>query len=381
MPGSGAQTDGQSANPGLVQKEEQGLACSQGGQGCPGAASWPPPATHLPCSAVPAPPTSKPHLCMSSVVIVSTMAAVDVYLMELSAGVQRASVLALALAGDLCFLLVLRYVGVWVGAEAQTPRRGVALWFLFVFTLEIKLYFIYQGYRADRRAPDLLARRTLTLLLSVCIPSLYVVLVATEHLEHVAAFRCKEDLRGRLLWVVVDMLDLLEMQASLWELQQQGLPLWAEGLTFFYCYSLLLVLPCVALGEMGLPAPARLPLYPLLSLLAVNLATLAIRAADLLLYRDQRVSAIFMAKNLLAIALKGCTVLQHHREGAAGLGEPLPGATSQASQRGNGQHLWAQVHAPGVLSTQGPWHTCSRAGGTVPETTEPDPQLALAGII
>ncbi|XP_075795085.1 transmembrane protein 121-like isoform X2 [Pelodiscus sinensis] len=276
------------------------------------------------------PAASKPGACMSSVVMVSTMAAVDVYLLELSAGAQRASVLALALAGDLCFLLVLRYVGAWVGAEAQAPRRGyaMALWFLFVFTLEIKLYFIYQGYRADRRAPDPLARQTLTLLLSICIPSLYMVLVATEHLEHVAAFRRKEDLRGRLLWVVVDMLDLLEMQASLWELQRQGLPLWAEGLTFFYCYSLLLVLPCVALGEMGLPAPARLPLYPLLSLLAVNLATLAIRAADLLLYCDQRVSAIFMAKNLLAIVLKACTALQHHGNGAAGLGEPPPGDMS-----------------------------------------------------
>ncbi|CAM2116809.1 unnamed protein product [Caretta caretta] len=327
MPGCGAQTAGQSPSPGLMQGEERGLVCSEGGPGCPGAASWPPSVTKFPRSMAPLPPASKPHACMSAVVIVSTMVAVDVYLMELSAEAQRASVLALALAGDLCFLLVLRYVGAWAGAEPRTPRHGytMALWFLFVFTLEIKLYFIYQGYRGDRRTPDLLARRTLTLLLSICIPSLYVVLVATEHLEHVAAFRRKEDLRGRLLWVVVDLLDLLEMQASLWEPQRQRLPLWAEGLTFFYCYSLLLVLPCVALGEMGLPAPPHLPLYPLLSLLAVNLTTLAIRAADLLLYRDQRVSAIFMAKNLLAIVLKGCTALQYHRAGATGLRELPPG--------------------------------------------------------
>uniref|UniRef100_A0A8C4WIJ5 Transmembrane protein 121 n=1 Tax=Gopherus evgoodei TaxID=1825980 RepID=A0A8C4WIJ5_9SAUR len=243
------------------------------------------------------PPASKPHACMSVVVIVSTMAAVDVYLMELSAG---------------------------AGAEARSPWHGytMALWFLCVFTLEIKLYFIYQGFRADQRTPDPLARHTLTLLLSICIPSLYVILVATEHLQHVATFRRKEVLHGRLLWVVVD---LLEMQASLWEPQWQRLPLWAEGLTFFYCYILLLVLPCMALGGMDLPAPPRLPLYLLLSLLAINLATLAIRAADLLLYRDQRVSAIFMAKNLLAIALKGSTALQYYRAGAAGLGELPPG--------------------------------------------------------
>nr|XP_033811007.1 transmembrane protein 121-like [Geotrypetes seraphini]XP_033811008.1 transmembrane protein 121-like [Geotrypetes seraphini] len=262
-------------------------------------------------------PANKPHVCMSALVIVSTMAATDVYLAEQNGGLRKMGVCIMILVGDLCFLAVLRYVAVWVGAEVKTARRGYAmiLWFLFVFVLEIKLYFIYQNYKAERRAPDPLARKTLTLLISICIPSLYVILVATDHMEYVRAFRKKEDLRNRLFWVVIDLLDVLEIQANLWELQRKGIPLWVEGLIFFYCYSLLLVLPCVSLSEISMQGeqitPHKMMLYPILSLVTINLVTLFIRGGNMLLYHDQRVSAVFMGKNILAIAIKTCTVLQY----------------------------------------------------------------------
>ncbi|MBN3308083.1 transmembrane protein 121 [Amia ocellicauda] len=270
----------------------------------------------------PPPPTNKPHVCMSAIVIVSTMAALDVYLVEQNLGPQKIGVCIMVLVGDLCFLIVLRYVAVWVGAEVKTAQRGYAmiLWFLYVFVLEIKLYFIYQNYKADRRAPDPLARKTLTLLLSVCIPSLFVILVATDHMAHLTAFRKKEDLRNRLFWVVIDLLDVLDIQASLWEPQKKGLPLWVEGLMFFYCYILLLVLPCVALSEVSLQGegivPHRMVVYPLLSLLTVNLATLLVRGGNLLWFHDPRVSTVFLGKNILAIAVKLVTALQYQRQRA-----------------------------------------------------------------
>ncbi|XP_060614532.2 transmembrane protein 121-like [Anolis sagrei] len=257
-----------------------------------------------------------PHTCVVAVVIVCTMGAMDVYLVEQSAGARRLGVGALALAGDLFFLLALRYATAWVGGEARQAQRGYAmvLWFLFAFALEIKLYFIYQHYATEVRVPDPLARRTLTLLLSVCIPALYTVLGAAELVAQAAAsFRKKDELRGRLFWVVLDLLDVLEIQASLWEPQGRVLPLWAEGLTFFYCYGLLLVLPCVSLNELGVCGPQPDTLYPLLSLASVNVATIFIRGGLLLLCRDQRISSIFMGKNVLAIALKCCAALQHHR--------------------------------------------------------------------
>lgn len=264
---------------------------------------------------------------MSAIVIMSTMAALDVYLAEQNIGPRKIGVGVMVLVGDLCFLVVLRYVAVWVGAEVKTAQRGYAmiLWFLFIFVLEIKLYFIYQNYKVDRRAPDPLARKTLTLLLSICIPSLYVILVATDHMEYVQAFRKKEDLRNRLFWVVIDLLDILEIQANLWELQKKGLPLWVEGLMFFYCYSLLLILPCISLSEISMQGehitPHKMMLYPVLSLVTINIVTLFIRGGNMLLYQDQRVSSVFMGKNILAIFIKACTVLQYHRRMASASGE------------------------------------------------------------
>ncbi|XP_063002292.1 transmembrane protein 121-like [Elgaria multicarinata webbii] len=296
-------------------------------------------------------PPNVPHSGVAAVVIVCTMGAMDVYLVEQSVGPRRLGVGALALAGDLFFLLVLRYATLWVGGEARPAQRGYAmvLWFLFAFALEVKLYFIYQHYATEGRAPDPLARRTLTLLLSVCIPALYTVLGATELVAQAAAsFRKKDELRGRLFWVVLDLLDVLEIQASLWEPQRRGLPLWAEGLTFFYCYGLLLVLPCVSLSELGVPGPRPGPLYPLLSLASVNVATIFIRGGLLLLCREQRISSIFMGKNVLAIALKCCAATQHHRGAQATRGASHGRAKgSQPSQHSGG--LCAHVRTPGEV--------------------------------
>ncbi|KAJ6654182.1 hypothetical protein lerEdw1_007279 [Lerista edwardsae] len=274
------------------------------------------------------PPASLSHPCLAAVVIACSMGAMDVYLVEQSAGARRLGVCTLALAGDLLFLLVLRYAASWARGEARPAQRGyaVTLWLLFAFALEVKLFFVYQHYATEARAPDPLARRTLALLLSVCVPALYTLLGAAELVAQAAAsFRKKDELRGCLFWVVLDLLDVLEIQASLWEPQRRGgLPLWAEGLAFFYCYGLLLVLPCVSLSELGLQGPRGGALYPLVSLASVNVATVVIRGGLLLLCHDQRVSSIFMGKNLLAIALKGCAAFQRHR-GGRGAGEADPG--------------------------------------------------------
>ncbi|XP_039625070.1 transmembrane protein 121 [Polypterus senegalus] len=280
----------------------------------------------------PPPPANKPHVCMSAIVIMSTMAAMDVYLVEQNLGPKKIGVCIMVLVGDLCFLIVLRYVAVWVGAEVRTAKRGYAmiLWFLYIFVLEIKLYFIYQNYKSDKRVPDPLARKTLTLLLSICIPSLFIILVATDHMEYVRAFRKKEDLRNRLFWVVIDLLDVLDIQANLWEPQKKGLPLWVEGLMFFYCYILLLILPCVSLSEISMQGeniiPHKMMVYPVLSLVTINIVTLFIRGGNMLWYQDPRVSTVFLGKNVLAIIIKTCTVLQYQRhlmDASQGMGSEL----------------------------------------------------------
>ncbi|XP_065153563.1 transmembrane protein 121 [Paramisgurnus dabryanus] len=268
---------------------------------------------------VPPPPANKPHAFLSAIVIVGSMALMDAYLVEQNRGPRKIGICIMATVGDLCFLIVLRYVAVWVGAEVRSAKRGYAmiLWFLYIFVLEIKVYFIYQNYKADRKSLDALARKALTLLLSVCVPALFVILVAIDRMEYVKAFKKKEEIRNRLFWVVVDLLDVLDIQANLWEPQKKGLPIWAEGLMFFYCYILLLVLPCVSLSEISMQgvniSPHKMMLYPILSLVTINIVTLFIRGGNMLLYKDNRVSGILMGKNVLAIILKMCSFAQYRR--------------------------------------------------------------------
>ncbi|KAG2467486.1 TM121 protein, partial [Polypterus senegalus] len=250
----------------------------------------------------------------------SSMALMDAYLVEQNQGPRKIGICIMVLVGDICFLIILRYVAVWVGAEVRTAKRGYAmiLWFLYIFVLEIKVYFIYQSYKADRKSLDTIARKALTLLLSICVPSLYIILAAVDHMEYVRVFKKREELRNRLFWVVVDLLDVLDIQANLWEPQKKGLPLWAEGLMFFYCYILLLILPCVSLSEISMQGinivPHKMMLYPILSMITINIITIFIRGGNMIFFRDARVSGILMGKNILAIILKTCSFVQYKKQ-------------------------------------------------------------------
>ncbi|MBN3275925.1 TM121 protein, partial [Polyodon spathula] len=269
---------------------------------------------------VPPPPANKPHMCLSTFLIMGSMVLMDAYLVEQNQGPRKIGISIMVMVGDLCFLIILRYVALWVGAEVRTAKRGYAmiLWFLYIFVLEIKVYFIYQNYKADRQSLDIIARKALTLLLSICVPALYVLLAAIDHMEYIRAFKKKEELRNRLFWVVVDLLDILDIQANLWEPQKKGLPLWAEGLMFFYCYILLLILPCVSLSEISMQGinivPHKMMLYPILSLVTINLITIFIRGGNLIIFRDATVSGILMGKNFLAILLKTCSFVQYRKQ-------------------------------------------------------------------
>ncbi|KAG5857340.1 hypothetical protein ANANG_G00018410 [Anguilla anguilla] len=237
------------------------------------------------------PPPDKRHVCLTTMVIMTSMAFMDAYLVEQNQGPRKIGVCIIVLVGDICFLIVLRYVAVWVGAE---------------------------NYKADKKNLETVARKALTLLLAVCVPGLYLILVALDSMEYVRTFRKKEDMRGRLFWVALDLLDILDIQANLWEPQRTGLPIWAEGLMFFYCYILLLILPCVSLSEISMHgehvSPQKMMLYPVLSLVTINVVTILIRMVNMVLFQDSRVSTIFVGKNVVAIATKACTFLEYQRQ-------------------------------------------------------------------
>ena len=271
------------------------------------------------------PAANRPHVCLMAVLIMTSLALMDAYLVEQNPAPRRIGVCVTVLAGDACFLIVLRYVAVLAGSEVHTARRGYAmiLWFFYIFILEIKVYFVYQNYRtqdvsADAEATDSdVSRRALTLLLSICMPIVFITLAAIDHLEYLRPYKKREEIRSRLFWVVVDLLDVVDVQANLWELQREGLPLWVEGLMFFYCYILLLVLPCVSLSEISMQGvnivPHKMMLYPILSLATINVITLLIRGGNLLIYGDVRVSGIMMGKNVIAIVVKSCSLVQYRK--------------------------------------------------------------------
>ncbi|KAM4611245.1 transmembrane protein 121-like [Discoglossus pictus] len=262
----------------------------------------------------PAPTSSRPHACLCMTLVMGSMLLVDTLLVWQCPSSRRLALCVLLCVGDLCFSIFLQYIALWVGSEVRTPRRGssMALWFLYVLVLEVKVYFIYQGLRDERRPAA--GPKALGILLSVCVPSLHLVLVAAGHMEHVGTLRKRQELRSRVLWVSVDILDLLDMQGSLWQAQRRVLPHWAEGLLFFYCYLLLVVLPCASLAEITMQGLRILPhnmlLYPLLSLFTLNLPTLLIRGGILLFLGDPRHSSIFVGKNLLALGFRAGSFLQ-----------------------------------------------------------------------
>lgn len=55
-------------------------------------------------------------------------------------------------------------------------------------------------------------------------------------------------------------------------------------------------------------------LYPILSLVTINIITIFIRGGNMILYRDNRVSGILIGKNILAIIIKTCSFVQYRRQ-------------------------------------------------------------------
>lgn len=116
--------------------------------------------------------------------------------------------------------------------------------------LEIKLYFIFQNYKRAGRAPARpgpVARKGADAA-AVGVRAGPLPAAGGARPPGTCAFRRREDLRGRLFtgerWTCWTCWTCRPACGN----ARSELPLWAEGLTFFYCYMLLLVLPCVALS-------------------------------------------------------------------------------------------------------------------------------------
>lgn len=166
----------------------------------------------------------------------------------------------------------------------------MAEWMLYIFVLDIKTYFIIMGIRngcyneMEMRYPSiqqdkdtidtvspitdlerenmfndiiqtcdyaLVTKKSLTLFQSITIPGLYILLVGANYLENIVNFRSLEEVRMRIFWVIMDLLDLLDLQATAWEAKLGEPPYITVGFIYFYCYIVLIILPPLSLAEMS----------------------------------------------------------------------------------------------------------------------------------
>nr|CAB3262727.1 uncharacterized protein LOC100182381 [Phallusia mammillata] len=314
------------------------------------------------------PLTSKIHIVMTTMIIMTGMGVLDGYLVEQNYGSRKTGVFVMLLIGDVCLLLVLRYVALWVGTEVRTTKRGCSMveWFLFIFVLDIKMYFILESVRKDcsslgfiiNNAPlkantnenmvetmvtgereenlvqvkevdpniqldnliyndceySLSAKKMLTLFQAIFIGGLYLLLVGADHLKNVTSFRELEEVKMRAFWVVVDLLDILDLQSSMWEADQGELPYLVEGFIYFYCYIVLIILPPLSLAEMCKDGdevhPHKMLIYLVGSLCVVNVGSSVIRLVLLFRHNFASTSSIFIGKNVIGLGMKVTKLIQ-----------------------------------------------------------------------
>ena len=87
------------------------------------------------------------HGTLLSIIILILQVTTDAYILKNYTGERRTGVFIFLLIGDICLLLILRYLITWTVQELKTLRRAcsIALWFLSIFITQVKTYFIIES--------------------------------------------------------------------------------------------------------------------------------------------------------------------------------------------------------------------------------------------
>ena len=86
-----------------------------------------------------------------TLIIICLQTVTDAYILKNYTGERRTGVFIFLLIGDVCLVLLLRYIVTWAVQELKGLKRAcsILLWFLTVFITQIKTYFIIQSLRVD----------------------------------------------------------------------------------------------------------------------------------------------------------------------------------------------------------------------------------------
>ena len=154
---------------------------------------------------------------------------------------------------------------------------------------------------------SMLGKKMLMIFQATLIPGLYLTLVGADHMRTLTDFRHLEEVKMRVFWVVVDILDLLQLQSSLWETNTHKFPYKSAAVIYFYCYLSLIILPPISLSEMskreGSLSPHKMIFYLTASVALVNLGTTVIRSFFLFYYVFNLTSSVFLAKNIICLGI------------------------------------------------------------------------------
>ncbi|CBY24638.1 unnamed protein product [Oikopleura dioica] len=150
----------------------------------------------------------------------------------------------------------------------------------------------------------------ITLVQALVLPVLYCAslsqsstLVGADHISEGA-----EELRSKSLFVVMDIIDVLEIQSCVLEGTTLCLGYLFECILYFYCYILLLILPTLSLaeisrsGERGYPERWRMLMYLVVSLFSVNIVLPIVRIYLIVKFQSLKPSRIFLGKNFIYFA-------------------------------------------------------------------------------
>ncbi|CAG5094961.1 Oidioi.mRNA.OKI2018_I69.XSR.g13964.t1.cds [Oikopleura dioica] len=156
--------------------------------------------------------------------------------------------------------------------------------------------------------------------------SLESTLVGADHIAEGA-----EELRSKSLFVVMDIIDVLEIQSCVLEGTTLCLGYLFECILYFYCYILLLILPTLSLaeisrssGERGYPERWRMLMYLAVSLFSVNIVLPIIRIYLIVKFQSLKPSRIFLGKNFIYFAYELLKLIRwfwnrDHEEGVEAL--------------------------------------------------------------
>ena len=253
-----------------------------------------------------------------------------------------------------------------VGSEVAGNKRGwsIVAWFLFIVVFDIKLYFVHQhiwttclplnpittkvnsfnvpcdqleeilkstmlnetvkncvknwkknvGFLKTEQTNEIkcdysvLSKKLLTVFQAILLPGLYLALTGADYMADIANIRELEEIKMRMFWVAVDILDLLELQSSMWVADTYSFPFGLACVVYFYCYIALVVLPPVSLAELsktkGKLAPHKIMFYMFASIILVNLGTTVIRGILLFYCEFSSTSTALIAKNIICLGMQ-----------------------------------------------------------------------------